>query len=112
VNVVWDPAGPPRADLATQTVYCPRPLTPEARAAALHEAMHVVHADELAGLPEWRRELAISRYALREWHDRGWGGFDRAAQHLARCLASYTGDVPRAIIERDVPRALDWERWR
>jgi hypothetical protein len=112
VNVVWDPVGRPRADTTTQTVYCAKPLTVEARAAVLHEAMHVIHADELAELPAWRRELATSRYALREWHDRGWRDFDRAAKCLAMALATYLEDAPRAVVECDIPPALNWERWR
>jgi hypothetical protein len=106
--------GPPRAHTATQTVYCPRPPTVESRAAALHEAMHVIHADELAELPAWRRELATSRYALRYWHDRNWPDFDRTARNLAISLKTYTDaeQVRGRVIQRHVPRALDAEAYR
>jgi hypothetical protein len=114
VNVVWDPVGPPRADLATRTVYCAKPFAAEARATALHEACHVAYADEMEGLPTWRRELAVSLRALRHWHRRAWPDFDRAARHLAIALKTYTDaeQVPRFIVERDVPRALDAESYR
>jgi hypothetical protein len=80
----------------------------------MHAAMHLVHADELDGLPVWRRELAVPTHTLRAWHDRNLPHRDRAARRLAMALRTYTDaeQVPRAIIECDVPRALDAESYR
>jgi hypothetical protein len=115
VTVTWDPLARPQADLAARAIRCPRPYAVEAHASYLHELAHVLFDDEeLRALPRWRREATISRYVLRAWHDANLRDFDRCARHLASCLWSYIQDeqVPRVIIERHIPPALDWQRWR
>jgi hypothetical protein len=113
VTVLFDSVAAPCA-YADGTVIAPHPWTVEDRAVYWHEVMHVRNRDALRHLPTWRREAKVSERVLRLWHDEQWPGFGRAAARLAQALSTYIDaeDVPRVIVEHEVPRALRWELYR